>query len=116
MEVAVARGLGKLQRKILDVLESDKLAQLGGLDTTMLAERCGLGVKPGPSVEHGESVQSDRTDFAVYTRRLKSLRRALRGLRHRGLVVAVSGIDEDSRAQSYMLRNVAERLKIEDAV
>ena len=112
----MAKGLGKLQRKILDVLESDKLAQLGGLDTTQLAERCGLGVKPCPSVEHGETFLPDPTDLAAFTCRMQSLRRALRGLRDRGLVVAVMGIDEDSRAYSYMLRNVAEKLKIEDVV
>lgn len=105
----MSRGLGRIERRILDVLKETRAA-----GTETLTWQCGLGTRPQPEVVKGVIEDPDPADVTAYKVRQHSVRRALRSLRRKGLVVAVTGIERGGRAYTYMLREEAQRLGIVD--
>lgn len=97
----MSKGIGKLQRDILDYLESDQANEYP-VDTAWIAFRLRRWVKPGQTIVKGQIEDPSPEKLAAYHARMQSIRRALRGLQERGLVVKFRPLEGDRRESTWM--------------
>jgi len=101
----MSKGIGKLQRDILDFLENHKMALRGPISPVLIAWLVRHWVKPDYTFSDGAVNPIDPEELALHHSRMQSIRRALRGLHERGLVVKFA---LDGREYQWMATSVYE--------